>query len=618
MPTQKANSPILLFLAMLIGFIRPSYAQQAPSQIAPAQTTREANATAQTHPSSSPTNNTNAVNKTQDAARYTAVAEQPVQEDNFDLLELRVKGNTLLEDTVIERTVYPFLGPKKSIDNVESARKALEGAYHSKGYQTVSVDIPEQNVENGVVYLQVIQGQVSRLRVTESHYFSLGKIKDSVSEVAEGKVPNLPVMQKQLEALSNQSSDRSITPILRAGDTPGTLEVDLKVKDELPLHGRIELNGRNTASTSRLRLVNSIHYDNLWQRMHSATLMYQVSPENADEVDVWAGTYAMPLPISDAKLALYAVSSSSSSSIANTGGTSVIGIGQIYGIRLIKPLPGIDKYSHSLTLGADYKDFQEDVKPIGSDSSFSTPISYLPFLLQYSSSIFDKDWEASFTVGLNFHLRGVGGDSNSQKKDANGNVIYVDKDNNELKNGKSRETPPGAEGIKITGEFENKRIGAQPNYAYLSLDAGFNHDLPYEMQFASVFSAQVADSPLISNEQFSLGGMNSVRGYFETQALSDDGFTGSLEVRSMRLAPLSMDYIDKLQALLFVDGGYGRVQEALPGQPGSYSLASTGLGVRFQMWKYFQCVLDLGFPLLDLGDVKAGHPKFHFSIATEF
>ena len=161
---------------------------------------------------------------------------------SFDLLELRVKGNTLLDKKQLERTIYPFLGPKKSIDNVDLARSALEELYRSKGYQTVSVDIPEQDVKNGIVYLQVVEGKVSRLRVKEARYFSLDKIKAGVPELAEGSVPHFPTMQKQLSELGGQSVDRKVQPVLRAGDTPGTLEVDLKVKDELPLHGRVELN----------------------------------------------------------------------------------------------------------------------------------------------------------------------------------------------------------------------------------------------------------------------------------------------------------------------------------------------------------------------------------------
>lgn len=510
------------------------------------------------------------------------------ESERFDLFELRIKGNHLLKDVEIERTVYPFLGPKKDIETVEKARKALEDIYRTKGYQTVSVDIPEQDVVNGVVNLQVVEGKVSRLRVTDSHYFSLGKIKEAVPELAEGKVPNFPVMQKQIEDLSALSADRSITPILRAGDTPGTLEADLKVKDELPLHGRVELNGRNTATTSRLRLVNSIHYDNLWQMLHSASLMYQVSPENSDEVEVWAGTYAMPLPFADAKLAFYAVSSNSNASVANAGALSVIGIGQIYGLRFIKPLTGFDKYSHNLTLGVDYKDFKEDITFISADTG-KTPISYLPFLVEYGGNYFEKTWKANLNLGLNFGVRGLVNDSN--KVDSQGN---------------------------ITGEFETKRAFAKPNYVYLTADAGFSRDLPYDMELIGRFSGQVADSPLISNEQFSMGGMQSVRGYFETQALVDDGFTASLELQSPRLAPLSIESIDKLQAMLFVDGGYGRIQKNIPGNASSFQLASTGLGVRFQVLKYLDGVLDLGIPLLDLDTIKAGHPKLHFSIAAEF
>jgi hemolysin activation/secretion protein len=580
-PTIKLLSLLLTLLLVTVPVF--AFAIEPQPNALPEAESKSASTTAQTSQSGGTESPSQpAASNESDAQSETSESQTDAQaepESTFDLLELRVKGNTKLEDTVIERSVYPFLGPKMTIDTVISAQKALEDVYKNKGYQTVTVDIPEQDVENGVVYLQVIEGKVSRLRVTDSRYFSLGKIKSGVPEVAEGNVPNLPVMQKQLEELSSQSPDRKITPILRAGDTPGTLEVDLKVKDEMPLHGRIELNGRNTSSTSRLRLVTSLHYDNLWQRLHSASLTYQVSPENNQEVDVWAGTYAMPIPETDAKLAFYAVSSSSNAQVASTGALSVIGIGEIYGLRFIKPLTGLDNYSHSLTLGVDYKSFEENLNLIGADNAISTPIDYIPFMAQYNSTLNGDHSQTSFNVGLNFAFRGMGNEPE---------------------------------------EFENKRFNSRPNYAYLTAGANYVQDLPMDMEFAGRISGQVAESPLISNEQFSMGGMQSVRGYFETQALADDGFTGSLELKSPRLAPLSLDYIDKLHALVFVDGGYGTIKEALPGNKNSFALASTGLGIQFQVWKYFSGILDLGIPLLDLNSVQTGHPKLHFSIASEF
>lgn len=502
----------------------------------------------------------------------------PQQPATFDLMELRVKGNSLLDKKQLERTIYPFLGPKKSIDNVESARASLEELYRAQGYQTVSVDIPEQDVKNGIVYLHVVEGKISRLRVKDSRYFSLGKIKSGVPELAEGNVPNFPKMQQQLAELSGQSPDRKIQPILRAGETPGTLEVDLKVKDELPLHGRVELNGRNTSSTSLLRLVSSLRYDNLWQAMHSASLMYQVSPENNKEVDVWAGTYAMPLFNSDARLALYAVSSSSSAQIASAGALSVIGIGNIYGARLIKPLQPRDNYFHSATLGVDYKDFQEDLNLIGADT-IKTPIAYTPFLAQYSGSLRGMESMTSFDLGLHFSVRGLG--------------------NDQL-------------------QFENKRFLARANYMYLTGDLKFQHDLPLGMELVSHFSGQVADSPLISNEQFSLGGAQSVRGYFETQALADNGVFGSLELHSPHLGLDDWDMVNKLKLLAFLDGGRGWIKEALPGNVKGNSLSSGGFGLHFQLWKQLSGAFDVGIPFAALAPVKAGDPRLHFSIATDF
>jgi hemolysin activation/secretion protein len=425
----------------------------------------------------------------------------------------------------------------------------------------------------------VVEGKISRLRIKDSRYFDQGKIKAGVPELAEGSVPNFPKMQQQLAKLSSESSDRQVTPVLRAGDTPGTLEVDLKIKDTLPLHGRVELNGRNTSTTTRLRLVSSLRYDNLWQAMHSASLMYQVSPEDHKEVDVWAGTYAMPLFDSDARLAFYAVSSSSSAQIASAGALSVIGIGNIYGARLVKPLKSpLEDYFHSATLGVDYKDFKEDLALIGSDS-IKTPITYLPFLAQYSGTVRGKESMTTFDFGLHFSIRGVG---NKQS------------------------------------QFEEKRFLARANYAYLTGNLKFEHDLPLGMELQTRVSGQASDSPLISNEQFSMGGANSVRGYFETQALADNAVFGSLELHSPHLGNADWDYLNQLKVLAFVDAAKGWIKDPLPGSSTGDVLTSAGFGMRFQMWKHLSGLLDVGFPFSTLGVVKSGDPRVHFNVATDF
>lgn len=496
----------------------------------------------------------------------------------FDLLELRVKGNTVIDKKQIERTVYRFLGPDKTIDVVETARAALERLYQSLGYQTVAVDIPEQDVKNGVVYLQVVEGTVAKLRVKDSRYFDQGVIKARVPELAEGNVPNLPKMQAQLAQLASDSQDRSVAPILRAGETPGTLEVDLKVKDELPLHGKVEVNARNTASTSRLRTIVSMHYDNLWQKFHSASFMYQTAPENSEEVEVLVGSYVMPIFDDQKRLALYAVSSSSTSQIASAGALSIIGAGDIYGARLVMPMNGSKSYSHTATLGVDYKDFKEDLALLGADS-LKTPISYLPFMAQYSGNMRDENSLLSFDTGINFGIRGLGNDEK---------------------------------------EFADKRFLARPNYIYLSGGLNYRRDLPWGMSMASRAAGQISDSPLISNEQFSMGGMQSVRGYLETHVLADDGVTASLEVYSPHLAPDAWDKVDNLKALVFADAGKGWLMDALPGSPHEFALASVGAGLRVGLVKHLLGEFDFAVPILDQGIVRAGENRVDFRLITQF
>jgi hemolysin activation/secretion protein len=506
-----------------------------------------------------------------------AAPEQTHSTSTFDLLELRIKGNTLLPRVELERTVYPFLGLKKSIDNVEQARTTLEEVYKAKGYQTVTVDIPEQDVQNGVVYLQVTEGKISRLRVKESRYFELGKIKAVVPELAEGNVPNMNVVQKQLADLATQSPDRKVTPILRQGEKRGDMEVDLKVKDELPLHGRVELNGRNTATTSLLRLTSSLSYDNLWQKFHKASVMYQVSPEKADEVEVWAGTYTMPFE-NNYSATFSMISSSSNSAITGGGALAALGKGDNYSLLLNKILPAINDYSHRITFGVSYKNQQQTLNFIDNPADDET-ISYLPFSVQYNGLWREKDYIASFNMGLNFAVRNLG---NNQQ------------------------------------DYSNKSPTAKANYGYLTSGFSLLYALPKNFELFTRVSGQLSNSHLIPYEQFILGGMSSIRGYFEAQAFADNGVLGSIELRSPRLVPKEWESVNSLTGILFVDGGKGWVKQASSGEAKDYQLASAGFGIRFKCWKYINGIVDVGFPLMSLDTIQVGDPKAHFSIATEF
>jgi len=503
----------------------------------------------------------------------------------FDIMEFRVEGNSVLPALDIERAVYPHLGPGRGIADVERAREALERAYQDAGFLTVLVDIPEQKVEEGVVTLRATEGRVERLKVSGNRYYSRGEIRAGAPALAAGEVPYFPEVQQELARLS-RTPDRRVTPLLRPGKSPGKVEVELKVDDALPLHGSVELNDKQSPDTTEGRLEASLRYDNLWQKGHSIGLSYQTSPRDRDEVQVLTGTYSIPLDAGT--LAFYAVRSDSS--LATAADSTVLGKGSTWGLRFIRPLPARGSYLHSLSAGLDYKDFDETTNLLGADTT-RKPIRYAPFGLQYSGALQDASGQWQFDIGANWSLRGL-----SDRE------VTCD------------------DGLKHD-QFDCKRAGARANFAVLRGNLQRTQALGAWGLLARL-DFQAASQPLISNEQFSAGGVDSVRGYLDAERQGDDGWRLRLELRTPGL--LGESRIDA-HLLGFTDWAWLRVQEPLPQQESRFRLGSYGAGLRLKDTSGLRLSLDLARATHDgaasaAGKLRteAGETRLHVRLAYDF
>lgn len=503
---------------------------------------------------------------------------------SFPIWEFALSGNTLLNEHEIERTLYHYLGLNKTIGDVEAARDSLQSVYRQAGYPTVLVNIPEQEVKDGVIQLKVVEGSIDRLRISGTDYFEPSRIRAAVPALNVGVIPHLPTVQRQLAALGSQSGDRQLTPVLRPGRTPGHLEVELRVKDELPLHGSIELNGRNSTSTTRTRLTGAIRYDNLWQRSHSFGFQYQLTPESPGEVAVISMTYVLPFSMTESDrvgenhFVIYGIRSRSKSDIASAGDLSVIGDGDVLGARGIFPLwSGANEVVQRLSVGIDYKDFREDIVLTVADT-LHTPITYMPFSLNYDRNWRKGDGLAHAGIGIKWTIRGLVGQQN---------------------------------------EFDDKRFLARSDFMVLTGGYDETFSLGRGFSIAPRFDFQFAGAPLISNEQYSIGGMTSVRGYYESQALGDDGFTAGAELETPGLTTPSAR-IDDLHAVCFLEGGRTNIHSPLAGTKRHQEIMGAGLGMRWRGWKRYSVRTDVAYPLLNNGVVKQGDWRIDFSLRGEF
>jgi len=495
-----------------------------------------------------------------------------------------VEGAHRLPRNEVERAVYPYLGPGRAREDVEGARAALEKAYRACGYQTVTVQIPEQSeavVKRGVVVLQVVETTVGRLRVRGSRYFLPSEIVKSAPSLREGTVIDFNEVTRDIVAL-NQNPDRRITPSLRPGVEPNTVDIDLEVKDTPPLHGSLELNNRYSSDTRELRLNGAISYNNLWQLGHSVGASFQVAPEDFNQVNVFSGYYTARF-VDVPWLALMLQGTKQNSNVSTLGGAAVAGRGENFGPHAVITLPNGKDFYHSFNFGIDYKHSENNVIVAGGTTS--TPIYYYPISGSYCATWMKKDEKTQrgsvteFTGGVNLHLRGMGSEQS---------------------------------------QFDASRYDAQGNYIYFKGDLSHTHDLPGGLQAYARVQGQISDQPLISGEQFSAGGLDTVRGYLESAAQGDNALCGTLELRSPSLGTWLGLRIDEWRFFAFTDAAILKLHDALPQQTQSYNLASYGFGSRVRFRDHLNGAFTLGMPLTSLGPVSAHDLLFTFRLWADF
>lgn len=511
----------------------------------------------------------------------------------FDILEFEVEGNTRLKPTQVEAAVMPFMGEKRDMAAIEGARAALEKAYQNAGYLTVFVDVPEQRIDGGVVRLAVLEGRVDRLYVTGSRYFDQGRIRAVATELAEGTVPNFNVVQQQVAALS-QTPERRVQPVLRPGREPGTVEAELKVTDKLPLGGSVEVNNAAAAGTEALRAAVNLHYDNLFQRDHSLSLTALTAPMRPSQSQVLVLNYLVPLGDGDS-LSFSAVNSSSD--IDSLGGTRVLGKGTTLGLRYGVNRVGANA-AHGLSLGFDIKDLKEDV--LTSAGTIGSPLRYAPLQAGYNGSWWGEWGQQQLSASATFGLRPVWRQTRNDCQLADGSFGVAD-------------------------QFACKRRGADGGFTTIKLDwRGSTRVGPTE--WALRVAGQIASQPLVSAEQFAVGGADSVRGYAESAASADYGVLASLELRSRNLAPALLKAFDGAnlppvtELVVFGFGDVARVAliEPEPGQPHRSTLLGTGVGVRLGLQPGLSLAMDWARRHRDVAGRSLPTERVHVRAALRF
>jgi len=485
------------------------------------------------------------------STRAQAPAEV-VAPPRFDINRFEVVGNTLLPASELERVFAPYTGQHKDFGDIQRALESLEAAYRDRGYGVVQVLLPEQDISQGVVQLRVRQPRVGKVQVDGNTHFDNENIRHSLPTVIEGETPNSKEIARNLQ-ITAEHPVKQTNVLLRSGASDDQVDVNIKVTDDKPWRGFLTLDNTGTGDTGYYRLGVGYQHSNVFNRDHVFTAQYVTSPTDVDQVSVYGAGYHIPFYRLNSSLDLIAgysdVDSGTVQGLFNVSGQGSIGI-----VRWNYYLPKSADYEHKVALGLDYRAYQNQVLFEG--VGVVPDVTLHPLSLTYNGL-----WRGTASE-LSFYGSGA------------------------------RNVPGGKNGDDAA--FQASRAGANADYSVFRYGFNYVRQFQNKWQTRLGFNGQYTQDPLVSGEQFGIGGPDSVRGYLLRELADDRGMAAQLELYTPELARsvgLSDRY--KLRLLGFFDYGSVRRVDPLPGETTSAFLKSAGIGMRMGYRKSVVLRLDL-------------------------
>ncbi|PKN04031.1 MAG: peptidase S37, partial [Deltaproteobacteria bacterium HGW-Deltaproteobacteria-9] len=398
-----------------------------------------------------------------------AVGEKPDDVLRFDISRFQIEGNTLLDTADVEKKLAPFTGKAKDFGTVQEALDALEQAYRDRGFSLVMVMLPEQELEKGVVRLKVIEASLGKITVEGNRFFEQENIRRSLPGLRPGGTPDINAVSRSLK-LSNDNPAKKTTLQLKTGEKENETDAILTVKDEKPW--KLGITGDNTGNkeTGPTRLGVLLQHANVFDRDHLLTMQYTTSPEKIDRVSIYSLGYRVPFYSLGSSLELIGAYSNVDSGTINVAANNlnVSGKGSILGIHYNQNLTRISSYEHKVTLGLDYRAYENNVDFLG--NQLGNNVTVHPVSLTYGGTL------SLEKINTGFYLMGM------------------------------QNIPGSWDGRDNAIDFENARAGASRGYNMLRYGANLSYVLGADWQARALVNGQYTNDRLVPGEQYGIGG----------------------------------------------------------------------------------------------------------------
>ena len=496
--------------------------------------------------------------------------------------EVRFNGNSMFSDEELRDVISTDLSKPVSTEDLEKIRKAVSQFYFNNGYVNSGATIGEQDLSTGVLTVSVVEGVLDKINLMGTGWLRPSYVEDRIRSGVK-KPLSMEDLKRSLEFVRRDEKIRKINTALLPGDELGQSHLDVIVTEHKLFDAGIGLSNRRPPSVGAEEAEVYVGTKNLTSLGDTLRLNYTFTDEGMKEVDFdgadnYAISYSLPLHTSGTTLELGTVKSDYVILEEPFDTLNIQSDTQMVSVGIRQPIYNDLKHEFTVSLKGERRQSK-------------TMVSGMPFSISPGSTD-GMTRIAALRVSPEYVYR-------SSKR-----VIAV---RTTLSFGLDTQDPVLDESF-MGPEF----------FSWLTQASWVEAIGSSENLFALKSYYQHTDERLISMEQFSLGGMNTIRGYRENQIIRDNAFSISPEVR----IPILRDRYTKpiMHLIPFFDYGIGWNAE---GDRDRESIYSLGLGLNYKPTDYVNMSLYWGhafedFDTKDDDDLQDYGIHFQIRIGTDF
>ena len=489
-----------------------------------------------------------------------------------------------------ERAAQPAQG--FSINQLQEVAAKVGAYYREHGYILAQAFIPEQQVTGGVVTVQVMEGQLSGVVVEGNKGYREGVLKRPFNDLI-GQPLDKDSIESALLTLTNYPGITAFG-VLGAGKEVGTTQLTLRVQGEQRFNVETSVDNYGSQFAGEYRGQVTITVNDPLRRADRLQLvgLYGANSFDRNSHGAYGGIdYEIPLFSPRDSLRFlhltnaYTVSGVASgvSTADSEGDTRVDEIG----------------YRHDFArtrLGSASAGIAFNVKK----AQFRAPPAVI-----YDDKLTTARLDAQFER-VDTRFRGVNRLAVSYTHGFNDLFDSLDEYDPNVQSGASR---LGASGAFDKVAIQLRRLQRLTQYTSLVLR----------------LEGQYTDGPLVSLEQFSLGGPDSVRAYPVAEVLAEKGGFASLEI--VAGAPGFADrpafggrtWGQVLQVSLFADYASGQLNKPLiTAQEDKVDLSGAGASLQLNVPGRVFARLDVATPLSGNEPSNGRDPQYYFRFGMTF